>query len=211
MTAEKHIAAGQVEEWVLVDEQDVDLYVRQAANSVLRIVLVNFHSATNVLHIDHTASNCRTEVYALAFLKGKEHVETKTCMHHDVGEGVSEQVVKFVLDDEAKGAFVGELKIKKDAQRVEAQQTNRNILLSRAATMRTQPQLEIYADDVKASHGATTGQLDESALFYMRQRGISPESGRRMLLHAFMSDIVENVSDEHQRQVLVDAIDGVLE
>ena len=117
-------------------------------------------------------------------------------MHHDIGDGVSRQLIKFVLDDAAKGEFLGELVIRQDAQRVDAQQTNRNLLLSKTATMRTRPQLEIYADDVKASHGATTGQLDESALFYMQQRCIAPDEARKMLLRAFIMDIVEKVPEE---------------
>ena len=86
---------------------------------------------------------------------------TETKVTHAVGGGRSEQLVKYVLDGQSKGRFVGELKIAPDAQEVEAHQTNRNILLSEEAEMRTQPQLEIYADDVKATHGASTGQLDE--------------------------------------------------
>ena len=110
------------------------------------------------------------------------------------------QFIKFVLDDQAQGSFQGELKILPDAQKVSAIQTNRNLLLSEQATMRTQPQLEIYADDVKASHGATTGQLDESALFYMQQRGIDPATGRKMLINAFMQDIIDQISDEQLRE-----------
>ncbi len=211
MTEERIIPAGEKQEWVFIDEPTLDLHVCQQAGSSLRIILINLSSATNILHIDHTAPNCHTEIYALAFLHGTDSVSTHTRMHHDKGEGVSEQVIKFVLDDESKGAFVGELKIKPDAQQVDARQTNRNLLLSDLATMRTQPQLEIYADDVKASHGATTGQLDESALFYMRQRGIAPETGRKMLLRAFMDDIVDRVQDDDQHQRLVEAIDRVLQ
>ena len=192
---------------VFIDEALPDFHCTQDEGSVLRLFVFNFKSAENVLHIDHLAPNCTTEIYHLAFLHGTDKVTTHTRMHHDVGGGISRQMVKFVLDDHAAGEFLGELRIKKNAQHVDAQQTNRNLLLSPTATMRTRPQLEIYADDVKASHGATTGQLDESALFYMQQRGIAPEEGRKMLLHAFIADIVEKISDP----ALVVAVDRILQ
>jgi len=195
---------GESRDLIFVDEPLSDFHCRQEADSVLRLFVFNFHSAENVLHIDHLGPGCTTEIYHLVFLHGNDRVTTHTRMHHDVGEGVSRQLVKFVLDDTASGEFLGELRIKQDAQHVDAQQSNRNLLLSRQANMRTRPQLEIYADDVKASHGATTGQLDESALFYMQQRGIAPEDGRKMLLMAFMMEIVDKIPDPKIAQMLND-------
>ena len=136
---------------------------------------------------------------------------TATHVHHNVGGGESKQLIKFVLDENAKGEFFGELKIAPNAQKTEAHQTNRNLLLSDTAVMRTRPQLEIYADDVKATHGASTGQLDESALFYMQQRCLSEQTARRLLIGAFMKDVLETISDDAQREQLVQAIDGVVE
>ena len=107
--------------------------------------------------------------------------------------------------------IIGDLKIAQDAQQTEAHQTNRNLLLSETAEMRTQPQLEIYADDVKATHGASTGQLDESALFYMQQRGIDKQKARQLLVNAFMKDVLNTISDEALREQLLNAIDGVVE
>lgn len=187
---------GEQHNLLLIDKPELDLHVLQEAGSLLRLFVFDFHSAKNILHIDQKAANCVTEIYHLAFLHEADSVFTHTRMHHEKGEGISRQMVKFVLDDAAKGEFLGELVIKPDAQHVDAQQTNRNLLLSKTATMRTRPQLEIYADDVKASHGATTGQLDDSALFYMQQRCIAPEEGRKMLLRAFIMDIVEKVPEE---------------
>jgi Fe-S cluster assembly protein SufD len=115
------------------------------------------------------------------------------------------------LDDNARGRFVGDLKIAPDAQQTEAHQTNRNLLLSDTAEMRTQPQLEIYADDVQATHGASTGQLDESALFYMQQRGIGQQKARQLLVNAFMKEVIDKISDETIKANLLDAIDGVVE
>jgi len=207
---------GEQKELVYVNQPGVDLHVVQAEGSSLRVVMINLPGAqtapvVNTIHIDHQGVDCHTEVYALAYLSNKEQVRTHTRMHHDVGGGESRQVVKFILAGEAQGAFMGELKIKPDAQKVRAEQTNRNLLLSDTAVMRTQPQLEIYADDVKASHGATTGQLDESALFYMQQRGIDAATARRMLVGAFMKDIIEQISDEEKREELLQTIDRVVE
>jgi Fe-S cluster assembly protein SufD len=114
------------------------------------------------------------------------------------------------LDDHSKGSFRGELKIQPDAQQTEAYQTNRNILLSPQADMLTEPQLEIYADDVKASHGATTGQLDDAALFYMQQRCISRDEAAKLLLQAFFDEVVSTLSDENVREDITKQIQDIL-
>lgn len=206
-----HIEQGHTEERVLVDESQVQQEFIQEADSTLRLFILNFHSATNTIRVEHRGLGCSTEIYALAYLKGEDKVQTITQMHHVVGGGKSKQLIKFVLADRAQGAFQGELKIMPDAQQVDAEQTNRNLLLSDTALMRTQPQLEIYADDVKASHGASTGQLDETALFYMQQRGLSKQQARKMLIAAFLKEVLQPMSDEQQREQLLDAIDGVID
>lgn len=200
--------------------EPVDLHIVQEAGSQVKIVVVDFETSrcrdleiANRITIEQAGEGCVTEIYGLAYLRGDERVTTETHVHHQVGSGRSEQLIKFVLDDQAQGRFVGDLKIAPDAQQVEAHQTNRNILLSEGAQMRTQPQLEIYADDVKATHGASTGQLDESALFYMQQRGISKEKARQLLVGAFMREVVEAIGDQHSavREQLLHTIDGVVE
>lgn len=205
------VAKGHIHECVFVDEPSLDLHFVQEEGSTLRLFVVNFHSAENIIHVQHTGADCHTEIYALACLKGNEIVHTCTRMHHDVGGGTSKQLIKFVLDDTSQGAFLGELKIQKGAQQVDAQQTNRNLLLSDKALMRTQPQLEIYADDVKASHGASTGQLDESALFYMQQRGLSYRTARQMLIAAFLKEVLQPMGDESKKEQLLQTIDGVID
>lgn len=205
------ITKGHIYECVFVDEPSLDLHFVQEEGSTLRLFIVNFHSAENTVCVQHTGTGCQTEIYALACLKGDQVVRTCTRMHHDVGGGTSKQLVKFVLDDTSQGAFLGELKIDKDAQQVDAQQTNRNLLLSDSALMRTQPQLEIYADDVKASHGASTGQLDESALFYMQQRGLSYRTARQMLITAFLKEVLQPMTDEEKKEQLLQTIDGVID
>ena len=201
---------GEVFEQVFVDES-VSLHLVQEAGSRAKLHLINFSSAANNVVVEQTGEGCETEIYALAYLHGEDRVTTETHVQHAVGGGTSNQLIKFVLDDNARGHFVGDLKIVKDAQQTEAHQTNRNLLLSDTAEMRTQPQLEIYADDVKATHGASTGQLDETALFYMQQRGISKQKARQLLVGAFMREVIDSIQDAGIREQLLNAIDGVVE
>ena len=191
----KILHKGEVFEQVFVDES-VQLHLIQEAGSRVKIHLIHFSSATNDIRIEQSGEGCSTEIYGLAYLHGEDQVHTETHIHHLVGGGSSNQLVKFVLDDRSQGRFLGDIKIAPDAQKTEVHQTNRNLLLSQEAEMRTQPQLEIYADDVQATHGASTGQLDESALFYMQQRGIGKEKARQLLVNAFMKEVVETIGDE---------------
>jgi len=204
------VSKGEIYERVFVGEP-VNLHLIQEAGSRVKIHLINFSSAMNSITVEQTGEGCITEIYALAFLHEEESVMTETHVKHAVGGGVSNQLVKFVLDDRARGRFVGDLKIVQDAQHTEAHQTNRNLLLSEEAEMRTQPQLEIYADDVQATHGASTGQLDETALFYMQQRGIDKKKARQLLVNAFMKEVLETISDEGLRKQLLHAIDDEVE
>ena len=210
---------GEFFEHVFVNEPAVDLHIVQEAGSRVKIHVINVQrdnvpctkEVVNRITIEQQGEGCETEIYALAYLHGDESVTTETHVQHAVGGGTSNQLIKFVLDEQSRGRFVGDLKIVKDAQKTEAHQTNRNLLLSETAEMRTQPQLEIYADDVQATHGASTGQLDESALFYMQQRGISKEKARQLLVGAFMKDVIATISNEALREQLLNTIDGVVE
>ena len=198
------ISKGDIFERVFVNEPGLDLHIEQEAGSKVKIVVVNYSGIpgcrdteiSNNISISQLGEGCTTEIYALAFLHGSESVTTETHVNHAVGGGSSNQLIKFVLDDDARGRFIGDLKIAPDAQHTEAHQTNRNLLLSDNAEMRTQPQLEIYTDDVQATHGASIGQLDESALFYMMQRGIGQQKARQLLVNAFMREIIEKISDD---------------
>lgn len=186
------IHRGETFEKVFLNES-VNLHFVQEAGSHVKIHVIN---ASFSITVNQLGEGCITEIYALAYLHGDESVTAETHLTHAVGGGSSNQLVKFVLDDHSRGSFIGDLKIAPDAQKTEAHQTNRNLLLSDTAEMRTRPQLEIYADDVKATHGASTGQLDESALFYMQQRGIDKQKARQLLVNAFMKEVVETISDE---------------
>lgn len=203
------LAAGEHRELVFVNEPTLDLHVVQEAGSSLKVHAL-YLSPTEVaagasegqITVEQRGEGCRTEIYGLAFLHGEEQVHLTTNVQHLIGGGSSKQLIKFVLDDASQGEFYGQLRIAPDAQKTEAHQTNRNLLLSDKALMRTRPQLEIYADDVKATHGATTGQLDESALFYMQQRCLDEATARKLLVNAFMQDVIDTISSEQQREEL---------
>ena len=201
------VSKGDIFERVFINEE-VNLQIDQEAGSHVKIHVIN---ASFSISVNQLGEGCQTEIYGLENLHGEENVKAETHVTHAVGGGSSTQLIKFVLDDNARGHFIGDLKIAPDAQQTEAHQTNRNLLLSDTAEMRAQPQLEIYADDVKATHGASTGQLDESALFYMQQRGISKEKARQLLVNAFMKDVLNTISDETLRKQLLNSIDGIVQ
>lgn len=210
------ISSGETRELVLINEPHVDWHIVQEAGSQLRVhvVYVSKHQTQAQWHssltIELNGEGCRTEIYGMGFLHGEQQAHMRTRVLHNIGGGYSSQIIKFVLDDKSKGSFQGELIIQPDAQKTEAYQTNRNILLSRQSEMLTEPQLEIYADDVKASHGATTGQLDESALFYMQQRCIDRDTASKLLLQAFFDEVISTMSDESQKESILQMIEEIL-
>jgi len=192
------VGAGEQKHLVLLSPENGTLRIRQLRGSQLTLHVLSLSDADSQIQITvaQDESDCRTELYGLAFTRGKQVVDLETHVLHNVGGGVSCQLFKNVLADESRASFYGELKVQPDAQKTEAFQTNRNILLSTQAKMRTRPQLEIYADDVKCSHGATTGQLDKNALFYLQQRGIPLQEARRLLLQAFFEEVIATLPDE---------------
>ena len=107
-----------------------------------------------------------------------------------------------ILDDKSRGVFHGRILVQPDAQKTDAKQTNKNLILSEDATANTKPQLEIYADDVRCTHGATIGELDEDAIFYLRTRGLDTKTARRMLMHGFASEIVDRIQHDGIREEL---------
>lgn len=124
---------------------------------------------------------------------GRQHLDNYMLVEHASPHCGSRQFYNGILDDHAHGVFHGRIIVHKEAQKTDAKQTNRNLLLSDDARIDTKPQLEIYADDVKCTHGATIGQIEENALFYLQSRGIDEASARRLLLLAFASECVERM------------------
>lgn len=138
----------------------------------------------------------------LNLLKGKQHGDTTILVEHAAPNCRSNQFYRSILDDEARGVFQGKVHVRRVAQKTDAYQLSNALLLSPRAEMDTKPELEIYADDVKCSHGATTGQLDEEPLFYLRSRGLSEKEARLLLVRAFVDEVVEKVEDEALRAIL---------
>lgn len=134
----------------------------------------------------------------------KQHIDNSTEIEHVKPRGTSLELYKGILDGASHGVFNGKIVVHKDAQKSDARQTNRNLLLSADAVVHTKPQLEIYADDVKCSHGSTIGQLDPDALFYLRSRGLGPDEARSLLSFAFASDIVGRIQVDALRRRLDD-------
>jgi Fe-S cluster assembly protein SufD len=156
----------------------------------------------NNLNISLNAEFCEAHMNGLYMLSGTQHVDNHTIADHAKPNCYSNELYKGIMDDKSTGVFNGKIFVKPDAQKTNAFQSNKNVLLSKEATVNTKPQLEIFADDVKCSHGATTGQLDEESLFYLRSRGIGEAQSKRLLLHAFANDVLERIKIEPLRAIL---------
>ncbi len=169
---------------------------KQASSALVNVITLHNGITRNNIEIQVNGEHCDTTLCGMVVGDKKQTVDNYTSVMHNMPNCTSNELFKYVLDDNAKGAFTGRLYVARDAQKTAAFQTNKNILLQRTAKMRTKPQLEIYADDVKCSHGATIGQLDESAMFYMRQRGIPEKEARMLLMFAFTADVIENIRIE---------------
>ncbi|MFH1198299.1 MAG: Fe-S cluster assembly protein SufD [bacterium] len=152
----------------------------------------------SVLDGEHIESH----LYGLYLANEKQHVDTHTFIDHAKPNSFSNEVYKGILDDESHGVFGGKILVRQDAQKTNAYQSNKTVLLSKNANIDTKPQLEIYADDVKCSHGATVGHLDDNAYFYIRSRGVPDDLAKSMLIHAFANDVIEAVKIEPLRESL---------
>lgn len=180
------------------------LYARQERDSQLIVngVTLTGGVTRNDYHIELVGDNCTSTLGGMAIGSGHQHIDNNSDVRHLSAHCNSNQMFKYVLDEESTGAFEGAIYVAPGAQFTEAYQSNRNLLASKSARMHTKPQLEIYNDDVKCSHGATTGQLDADALFYMRSRGIPEQEARTMLMQAFMVDVIDMVKMEGLRDRL---------
>jgi Fe-S cluster assembly protein SufD len=179
-------------------------FVRQEASSsvvVNNITLSNGFTRNNY-QIDLVGKQAETHLHGLAIADAKQTVDNFTLINHRATHCRSNELFKYLLDDEATGVFKGKMLVSPDAQKTEAYQNNRNLLGNRRCRMYSQPQLEINADDVKCSHGMTTGQLDEKALFYMRSRGIPYDEAVLMLKFAFTGDVLNGIRLEGLRDRL---------
>jgi Fe-S cluster assembly protein SufD len=157
-------------------------------------------------HFNDQGSECTLN--GLYLLKGKQLYDSHTMIDHAKPHCNSHEHYKGILDDQSRGVFNGKVLVRPDAQKTNAFQENNNIILSDDALVNTKPQLEIFADDVKCSHGATVGQLDMDSLFYLKSRGIGEEKARTILIHAFASDIVKTIKIESVKNYLEDILEN---
>ena len=172
--------------------------VAQEKDSTFTIntITLNGGLVRNNLNIDVNGENCTTNLNGTYLLKGKQHVDNHTVVDHKVPNCNSNELYKGVIDDQSTAVFNGKVFVRPDAQKINAFQSNGNVLMSNDASVNSKPELEIYADDVKCSHGSTTGQLDEEAVFYLRARGLSEKSARKLMISAFIGDVLDQVENE---------------
>ena len=171
------------------------LHVKQEASSNVLVngITLNNGLTRNNYYVELNGENAETNLCGMSILDKQQQVDTYSHITHAVPHCTSNELFKNVLNDRAVGVFSGRIFVKEGAQKTEAYQTNRNLCATREARMYSKPQLEIYADDVKCSHGMTTGQLDENALFYMQSRGIPRDEARMLLSVAFTADVIDHV------------------
>jgi Fe-S cluster assembly protein SufD len=136
----------------------------------------------------------------------REHIDNHTIIDHEQPNCQSNELYRGVLLDKSTGVFNGKVFVRQDAQKTNAFQSNGNIVVSDAATMNSKPELEIYADDVKCSHGSTTGQLDDEAMFYLQARGLSKDSARKLLINAFAEDVLEKLVNPELREIVEETV-----
>ena len=184
-----------IEESSLNTNRITSSFVDQAEKSNVLINGITLHNGTtrNNYRMTFSGEHAEAHLCGMAIADKKQSVDNHTFIDHAVPHCTSNELFKYVLNDSSTGSFSGRILVREGAQKTSAYQTNRNLCATKEAHMYTKPQLEIYADDVKCSHGATVGQLDENALFYLRSRGIPEAEARMLLMFAFTNDVIENV------------------
>ena len=188
--------------------QVTNTWVRQERSSRCQHSTITLHGGLvrNNLHVKMCGEGAETSALGLFTEDKIQHVDNFTVIEHIAPHCRSDQYYKGVLDDMSTGAFNGKILVHPDAQKTEAFQSNNNILLSDTAKMHTKPQLEIYADDVKCSHGATVGQLEKDALFYLQSRGIPKDESRLMLMDAFAHDVISRIKQSSLQERISDLV-----
>lgn len=178
--------------------------VSQADNSHYynATITLNGGFVRNDLNIVLNGEHCEAFMYGLYMPNGTQHIDNHTLVDHAMPNSYSNELYKGILNDKGTGVFNGKIYVRPDAQKTNAYQSCKNVVLSPEASMNTKPQLEIYADDVKCSHGTTTGKLNEEALFYLQSRGIPKEAARTLLLYAFAEEVVRNIKIKPIREYL---------
>lgn len=173
-------------------------HIRQLGKAFVHAVTITLDGQTvrNNLNMVMEAEHCESNMYGLYLIKGDTLADNHTIVDNVVPNCLSNELYKGIMDESATGVFNGKIFVRQDAQKTNAYQSNKNILLGAKSSANTKPQLEIFADDVKCSHGCTIGKLDKDALFYLKARGISEANAQALLLHAFSSDILNQINNK---------------
>ena len=181
-----------------------NVYIDQQANSRVNHNVITLHNGVtrNKLDLTFSGEGAECDCNGCVIADKEQHVDNNTLITHSVPHCTSSELYKYVLDDKATGAFAGRVLVEHGAQKTISQMTNQNLCATREARMYTQPMLEIYADDVKCAHGSTVGQLNDAALFYMRQRGISLQEAKMLLQNAFINEVIDKMKLEPLRDRL---------
>jgi len=171
-------------------------HIRQTGRSHTHSVIISLNGALirNNLNLVFEAPYCESRLYGLYCLNGQSHIDNHTVVDNTKPNCLSNELYKGIVGGNATAVFNGKIFVRQDAQKTNAYQSNKNILVSDTATVNSKPQLEIFADDVKCSHGCTVGSLDDEALFYLRSRGLSEDHAKSLLLQAFALDILEKIN-----------------
>ncbi len=201
---DSHLELYQLEETHVKSYRFSNMYVDQQRGSTTTLDSITLHNGLTRNRTDVTLSGeyCETNLYGCVIADKHQHVDNNTLIDHRVPNCQSTELYKYVLDDEAVGAFAGRVLVRENAQKTISNETNANLCATKTARMYTQPMLEIYADDVKCSHGSTVGQLNEQALFYMRQRGIPESEARLLLKFAFAGEVLDSIKMDPLRDRL---------
>jgi len=184
-------------------------FIRQEAHSNVLTNTISLYGGTirNNHHVIMDEEHCENNTFGMYLMDREQHVDNFTSIDHAKPNCLSNEHFKGVMDDKASAAFAGRIFVRRDAQQTQAYQSNNNLLLSNDAVINTKPQLVIDADDVKCSHGATVGQMDEDALFYLRARGIDEKEARQMLMFAFAHEIIEKIRVEPLKERIDELVD----
>jgi len=186
-------------------------HIRQIAKSYTHTVTISLNGGIirNNLNLVLDAERCEGHLYGLYLQKGQTHVDNHTVVDNVKPNCFSNELYKGIIDEKATGVFNGKIFVQPQAQKTNAYQSNKNILLSDDASVNTKPQLEIFADDVKCSHGCTVGRLNEEGLFYLQSRGIPSKIARSLLLHAFAIDVLEHIRPHQYVNMLINLFRNV--
>ena len=184
---------------ILID--NMDIYQQQDSNAIVNTLIFGGTFTRNNLNFEQNGSNCDSNMNGISILDNSQFADNHTFVDHKQPHCRSNELYKGIYLGDSKGVFNGKIMVRPDAQKIDAFQSNNNLLLSENATIDSKPQLEIYADDVKCSHGCTIGQLDDDALFYMRSRGIREKEAKAVLTYAFASEAVNNFTISEVKQL----------